>query len=139
MARLQRLLTAMPLGRLWRFTVVGAVAAGVQLALLWVLVERGGLNYLVAAVVAIECTIVFQYVLNNAWTFRAYRNAGVGNYLRGLVKTNVVRGSAIPIQVGLLFVFVEWLLVAYLPANALAIVISGLYRYTLDARWTWRI
>ena len=137
MRPVRQLLELMPVGRLWRFVVVGAFAAGVQLVLLWLLVEAGGLNYLVAAPFAIECTIVLQYVVNNVWTFEARRNTGTGGFLLGLVKTNVVRGTAIPIQVGLLYVFVEWFLVTYLPANVVAIFLSGIYRYVLDARWTW--
>jgi putative flippase GtrA len=120
-----------------RFVVVGTVAAGLQMALLWLLVDWLGLNYLVAALVAIEASIVLSYVLNNAWTFRGSRNAGRVAYLSGLLKTNVVRGSAIPIQIALLFLLVEWRHVPYLVANAVAIVVSGFYRYVLDARWTW--
>lgn len=120
-----------------RFVVVGAVTAGVQMVLLWLFVDTGGLNYLVGAVVAIEITIVLTYVLNNAWTFRAIQNTGWGEYLGGLVKTNVVRGTAIPIQLAVLFALVEWRGVPYLFSNGVAIVVSGLYRFVLDARWTW--
>lgn len=123
--------------QLRRFVLVGIVAAGIQLALLWLLVDVVGLNYLVGAVIAIECTIMVAYVLNNAWTFRAIQNTGTVEYLVGLLKTNLVRGTAIPIQLGVLFVLVEWRSVMYLLANAVAIVISGIYRYVLDARWTW--
>lgn len=127
-----------PLARqLRRFVVVGTVAAGVQMVLLWLFVDSAGLNYIVGAAIAIELTILLQYVLNNAWTFRATRNTGRGEFLAGLVKTNVVRGSAIPIQLGILFVLVEWRSVTYLLANAIAIALSGIYRYVLDARWTW--
>lgn len=123
--------------RLRRFVIVGAVTAGVQMVLLWLFVDKVGLNYLVGAPIAIEITIVLTYVLNNAWTFRAIQNTGVVDYLVGLLKTNVVRGTAIPIQVAILFLLVEWGSVWYLLANAVAIVVSGLYRYVLDARWTW--
>ncbi|MFC5970970.1 GtrA family protein [Halomarina salina] len=123
--------------RLRRFVVVGAVAAAVQTVLLSLFVEWAGLNYLVGATVAIEITIVFQYVLNNAWTFRERRNDGRRAFLRGLLTTNVVRGSAIPIQLSVLFVLVEWTGVLYLLANGVAIVVSGLYRYALDSRFTW--
>ncbi|MFB6069558.1 MAG: GtrA family protein [Halanaeroarchaeum sp.] len=123
--------------QLRRFVVVGTVAAGVQLVLLWALVEYGGLNYLVGAVLAIETTIVLQYVLNDVWTFRAIRNAGRRAFVEGLLKTNLVRGSAIPIQVGILYALVAWQSLPYLVANAIAIVLSGVYRYVLDARWTW--
>jgi putative flippase GtrA len=121
-----------------RFVIVGIVAAGIQMALLWGFVDAAGLNYLLGAVIAIEITIVLTYVANNAWTFRARRNDWLVEYLVGLVKTNVVRGTAIPIQLAVLYAFVEWGGLSYLIANAIAIGVSGLYRYVLDARWTWR-
>jgi putative flippase GtrA len=34
-------------------------------------------------------------------------------------------------------VLVEWRSVPYLLSNGVAIVVSGLYRFVLDARWTW--
>lgn len=123
--------------QLRRFVAVGAAAAAVQMVMLWLLVDGFGWNYLVGAVLAIEATIVLSYVLNNAWTFRGSRNTGRREYLVGLLKTNVVRGTAIPIQLAVLFALVEWGSVPYLPSNALAILVSGLYRYVLDARWTW--
>jgi putative flippase GtrA len=136
-AFLRNLLDSPVSTQLRRFVIVGAVTAGVQMVLLWLFVDAGGLNYLVGAVIAIEITIVLTYVLNNAWTFRAIKNTGWADYLNGLLKTNLVRGSAIPIQLAVLFALVEWRSVPYLFANAVAIFVSGLYRFVLDARWTW--
>lgn len=124
--------------RLTQFFLVGTTAAGLQTVLLWAFVELGGLHYLVGAVISIELTIVFQYVLNNSWTFRRMRHRTMRGYLRGLVKTNLVRGTAIPIQLALLYTFVTGLGLPYLVANLGAIFVSGIYRYVLDARWTWR-
>jgi putative flippase GtrA len=143
--------------QLRRFVIVGAVTAGIQQVLLWFFLNVVGVFYLLAALFAIEITIVLSYVLNNAWTFRVTRNTGTVEYLTGLLKTNVVRGTAIPIQLGILYALVEVgafdPLVARigpldpplasigpiepLAANAVAIVVSGLYRYVLDAKWTW--
>ena len=123
--------------QLRRFVVVGIVTAGIQLVLLWLFVDVVGLSYLVGALLAIEITIVLAYVLNNAWTFQASQNTGPMAYFVGLLKTNLIRGSAIPIQLGVLVILVEWQGIAYLPANAVAIVLSGVYRYVLEARWTW--
>lgn len=82
---------------------------------LWLFVDGAGMNYIIAALIAIEFTIVLSYVLNNAWTFR----------------------TAIPLQLAILYLLVEWRSVPYLAANAVAIVLSGIYRYVLDTRWTW--
>jgi len=161
--RLLRMAAQGPLAvRVRRFVIVGAVAAGVQQSLLFGFLEFTELNYLLSAAVSIEITIVLQYFLNNAWTFSADRKTQPWAYVYGLVKTNVVRGSAIPIQLGLLYVFrvfleLEFMRVALvdlyvlvanlsgvpasnqivLAANLFAILLSGLYRYVLDARWTW--
>lgn len=127
-----------PMARpLRRFVVVGAVTATVQMVLLWLFVDKAQLNYIVGAVIAIEITIVLAYLLNNAWTFRHMRNSGVGAFLTGLAKTNVVRGSAIPIQLAVLYLLVEYPGVPYLLSNVVAILVSGLYRFVLDSRWTW--
>lgn len=125
--------------RLYRFVVVGTSAAVVQTVVLWLFVELVGLNYLVAAVFAIELTILLQYVANNAWTFQHSRYTSRYDWLVGLLRTNVVRGTAIPLQVGLLWAFVNWAGLLYLIANAIAIFLSGIYRYYLDSRWTWQI
>jgi putative flippase GtrA len=125
--------------RLYRFVVVGASAALVQSAVLWLLVEFGALNYLIAATLAIELTILLQFVANNAWTFQHARYTARSDYLVGLLRTNVVRGTAIPIQLALLWAFVNWVGLVYLIANGFAIFLSGLYRYYLDSRWTWQI
>jgi len=123
--------------RLVRFFLVGLTAASIQLALLWLFVDFGGLNYLIGAAVAIELTILFQYVLNNYWTFHRSQHTSLREYAVGLGKTNLVRGTAIPLQLGILYVLVSLGTAEYLMANAVAIAVTGLYRYALDASWTW--
>lgn len=123
--------------QLRRFVLVGAFTAGIQMVLLWTFVELAGINYLLSALFAIETTIVLSYVLNNAWTFRKIQHTNPVSYLVGLLKTNVVRGTAIPVQLSILLFLVEWWIVPYLPANAVAILLSGVYRFVLDSQWTW--
>ncbi|WP_254273575.1 GtrA family protein [Haloarcula marina] len=123
--------------RLVRFFLVGLTAAAVQTVLLWLFVSLGGINYLVGAFVAIETTILFQYVLNNAWTFHRSRHTSLREYVVGMVKTNLVRGTAIPLQLGILYALVSFGSVEYLLANGFAIGATGLYRYALDSQWTW--
>ena len=122
--------------RVAQFALVGGAAAALQSGLLWLFVDIGGLYYLLGAVIAIEITIVAQYIVNNAWTFADRANQGDA-FLGGLLRTNVVRGSAIPLQAALLYVFVTWGGLGYLVANLCAIIPSGVYRYVLDAKWTW--
>lgn len=138
---LRRFLRAVLVGpeapQIRRFFLVGLGAAGFQTALLGMLVEFGGLQYLVAAALSIETTILLQYGFNNCWTFHASRHDGWHEYARGLIRTNLVRGSAIPIQLGVLYALVSTVATPYLVANGVGIVISGVYRYLLESRWTW--
>lgn len=138
---LRRLLRAILVGpespQIRRFFLVGLLAAGVQTALLGTLVEWGSVQYLLAAVISIEITIVLQYGINNHWTFHTVRHQGWQEYARGLLRTNVVRGTAIPIQVGILYALVSAAAIPYLVANGVGIAVSGIYRYVLDSRWTW--
>ena len=130
-------LARVPISRLTQFALVGGAAAALQSGLLWLFVDVGGLYYVLGSVIAIEITIVTQYIINNAWTFADRANQGDA-FLGGLLRTNVVRGSAIPLQTALLYVFVTWGGLGYLLANLCAIVPSGVYRYVLDAKWTWQ-
>jgi putative flippase GtrA len=138
-SRLRWLYDHPPVVRLRRFFLVGVVAAGIQTALLWTFVESLGFWYLLAAPIVIEITIVLQFFINNAWTFRVSQHTTRWSLAYGLVKTNVVRGTAIPIQTGLLYMLADWLGLMYLVANLGAIFVSGFYRYLLDSRWTWQI
>jgi putative flippase GtrA len=123
--------------RLVRFFLVGLTAAGLQQAILWLLITFAGLHWLAGAFLAIETTILFQYVLNNAWTFHRSQHTSRREYLVGLGKTNLVRGTAIPLQLGLLYVLVTMGTAGVLVGNGVAIAVTGLYRYALDASWTW--
>lgn len=120
-----------------RFVIVGTFAAAIQQALLWGLYNPIGMDYIVASVISIEITILLAYVLNDAWTFQTRQNNGTVPYLIGMLKTNIVRGTAIPIQVGILAALVEWIALPVLIANGIAIPISGIYRFVLDRQWTW--
>jgi putative flippase GtrA len=124
--------------RLRRFFLVGLFASAVQTALLWMLVEWGSIYYLLAAAVSIEITILMQFFLNNAWTFHDSKRTGIREKTAGLLKTNLVRGTAIPIQLGALYGLVTFVGWPYIIANGGAIALSGVYRYVLDARWTWQ-
>lgn len=123
--------------RVLQFSAVGSVAAGFQIGLLWIFVDKVGLYFLFGAGVAILITIAFQYQLNNIWTFADRDNSGA-EYIRGLARTGVVRGSAIPLQMGLLYALVSQAGLGILLSNLVAILLCGIYRFVFDSAWTWQ-
>ncbi len=58
------------LRRAIRFGVVGLSGTLVNTVVLYLLVDRLGLNHLAAAVVATEVAILSNFLLNDRWTFR---------------------------------------------------------------------
>ncbi|MDY7083169.1 MAG: GtrA family protein [Halobacteria archaeon] len=121
----------------YKFVLVGAIAATLETLLLWSFVEIAGFNYLVVAAFSIEFAIILQYFINNLWTFGHKKHDHARGMLGGLVRTNLVRGTSIPLQVSILYVFVNFGGIYFVFANVGAMVISGVYRYILDSRWTW--
>ncbi len=67
--------------RRWlKFSAVGLVGVGVQLAVL-ALLTKSGVNYLVATAVAVEVALLHNYAWHRRWTW-ADRDARSGRLLR---------------------------------------------------------
>lgn len=64
-------------GRMSGFAAIGAIGAVVNVLMVWALTSWG-VDYLVAAVVATEVTIVGNFVLQEAWVFRDLRGEARG-------------------------------------------------------------
>ncbi|MFB6284434.1 MAG: GtrA family protein [Halobacteria archaeon] len=120
-----------------KFVVVGLLAAVFETVVLYGGVEFMGINYLLVSVVAIELAILGQYFINNQWTFEGHTHTNWRDKISGLMKTNLIRGTSIPLQVGLLFIVSHSLGIFYIFANICAMGVAGVYRYVLDSRWTW--
>ena len=59
--------------RFIKFSIVGSIGVGVNLGLLYVLVEYFGLYYMLAATLAIGASVVSNFVLNDRWTWKDRR------------------------------------------------------------------
>ncbi len=60
----------MPIGQVFRYLTSGFTAAGVNLGVLYGLVEYGGLHYLFASSIALTIAIVVSFSLHKFFTFR---------------------------------------------------------------------
>jgi dolichol-phosphate mannosyltransferase len=121
--------------RLASFCMVGGVGVVVNNGLLFLLVERGHINVIVAGVLATEAAIINNFVLNDGFTFR-----GVDSnkpYLRRLISYNGLTLGGLVLSVATL-AFLHYVLgVHYLVANVLSIVPGTLWNYASNHRWTW--
>ncbi len=64
--------------RFLKFGAVGASGVGVNLAFLWLFADLLGFHTNLASALAIEVSIVSNFLLNEAWTFSDRKNGEVG-------------------------------------------------------------
>ncbi|HEX7265080.1 MAG TPA: GtrA family protein [Candidatus Dormibacteraeota bacterium] len=121
--------------RLASFSMVGGVGVVVNNGLLFLLVERGHMNVILAGVLATEAAIINNFVLNDAFTFRGVNPDK--SYVRRLISYNGLTLGGLVISVATLG-FLHYVLgVHYLVANVLSIAPGMLWNYASNHRWTW--
>ena len=115
-----------------KFCLVGGSGVIVNSGLLFMLVEWLHLRLFVASPVAVEASILNNFLWNNLWTFRA-RSV----QLPRLAKFNLVSLGGMVITTGVLYFLAEHGGLHYLVANLIAIVVATLWNFALNFLWTW--
>lgn len=125
---------AEPNRRLAKFALVGLTGVLVNLALLAGLTELAGWHYLASATIAIEASIVSNFALNDAWTFRDRR---YGPWWRRMVRFNLVSLLALAVNLGVLSLLTEGAGLHYVVAELVAIGVGFLANYQANLSWTY--
>jgi dolichol-phosphate mannosyltransferase len=123
-----------PNRRLARFALVGLTGVVVNLALLAGLTEVAGLHYMASAAVAIETSILSNFVLNDVWTFRDRR---FGRWWERLWRFNLVSLLALVVNLGVLSLLTEAAGLHYLASEVVAIGVGFLANYQGNLSWTY--
>jgi putative flippase GtrA len=128
-------MSAGPLGvRLWKFSVVGAIGIGVQLAVLGALTTMR-VNYLLATGLAVECAIVHNFVWHQRFTWVDRVNSAAEE-MRRLLRFHVSNGLISLVgNVLLMRWLVGGLRLPILMANVLTISICALANFVVSDRW----
>ncbi len=120
--------------RLWKFSLVGAIGMGVQLAVLSALAAMK-INYLLATVLAVESAILHNFVWHQRFTW-ADRANSAAEALRRLLRFHVSNGLISLVGNVLLM---RWLVgglgLPILMANVLTISICALVNFVVSDRW----
>jgi putative flippase GtrA len=126
------------LGVRWmKFSVVGLLGIGVQLAMLAVL-TRSGLHYLLATAIAVETAVLHNYAWHRRWTW-GERGVTPAADARRLLRFHVANGL-VSLVSNLLWMRVltgVWGMPA-VPANVLAIGATSLVNFALSERWVFK-
>ena len=117
-----------------RNTVVSCLEFAIGLAILWALVELGGVDKLVAAGIGFLVSNSIHYVFGRAWIYRGTERGIASGYAYFLVNA----GIGLVITIALFAAFLRWTSIHYLMARVLVSVVAGLAMFLLNAMLNFR-
>jgi putative flippase GtrA len=118
----------------WRFGVVGAAGLAVNQLLLWLLVDGGHLQYLLAAAVASQGSTAFNFAWLEAWVFRGRRSRG---RVFRFILFDLINSSSLAVRLPVMFVLTSELHVHYLQSNVVALALTTLIRFLIADELIW--
>jgi dolichol-phosphate mannosyltransferase len=122
--------------KLFKFAVVGASGIAVNLFFLWLFFETLLINKLVSSALAIEISILGNFLFNNYWTFR--KNKVRSAFLARLLKFNLITLAGGLINWLVFLALTNYTPMYYLSAQFIGILIAFAWNYLLSIRWAWR-
>ncbi len=118
--------------------VVGGSGVLVNMGLLALITEVFGLFYLLSAAIAIEVSILNNFLWNEIWTFRDRRTSVPKSVIARIGKFNLVSLIGLAINMGVLALFTEALGVYYLVSEIFGIMATTAFNFTINKWWTWQ-
>lgn len=117
------------------FGLAGLSGVGVNQLLLWLLVDRFSVNYLVAAVLASAGSTTSNFLLVEHLVFRAAPRAGALRRYAGFMALTAV---TIPVRLPILYVLTSRLGLHYLLSNLVALIVIFAGRFAVSDLLIWR-
>jgi|YelNatPaOPRAMG01_1025707.scaffolds.fasta_scaffold00855_16 dolichol-phosphate mannosyltransferase len=130
---LQKILTLRYWIRFIKFNIVGLTGVFVNEGILMLLTSLG-LYYIYSSIVAIEISIISNFMLNDIWTFKDRRS---GHILKRLVKFNILMLVGLVINLLILYVLTDLASLHYTISNLFGIAIASIARYLMSIKWAW--
>jgi dolichol-phosphate mannosyltransferase len=122
--------------RMFKFAVVGGSGVVVNTFFLWFFTEIGNIYYLISSPLAVELSIVSNFLLNNFWTFRDASDRA--SFWSRMFKFHVTAAGGFVINYTFLVGLTELFCVYYLLSNLIGILAGFLWNYAVNVKWTWR-
>ena len=124
--------------RFAKFCLVGLSGVLVNIGLLWLLTEFAGLFYLLSAAIGIELSVIYNFILNDYFTFPDRRSPGVKSFFGRLLKYNLVCVAGLGVNMGVLWLLTDALGIYYLVSELGGIVAATFWNYLFNIWWTWK-
>jgi len=124
--------------RVFKFGIVGISGIVVNLGILFFLVEFFTMNKDLASPIAIEISILSNFILNDLWTFGSIEDQKVSDRWNRLVAFNFVSVGGAAINYVIFLMLITWFAFYYLAAQLVGIVIAFIWNFLMNRRVTWK-
>jgi len=122
--------------KIFKFAFVGATGALLNLAIIIVLTNYILIWYMISAIIAIECSILWNFYLNTKVTFN-YKFLNGSEILTAAFKYHLSSLAGLIINIAALFALTEFLKIYYLFSELLAIILAFGINYLISTRYVW--
>ena len=130
-------MVSLRMGRMSRFAAVGGVGTLVNLAILWVLTAVVGWNYLAAAIVATELTILHNFLLQERFVFRDLKD-GLHNQRSRLARSFGFNNIEAAVRLPILVLLVTTLNLNPVLVQAVTLAVAFFARFIYASRVVYR-
>ena len=126
--------------RVWlKFNAVGLIGIGVQLVILSLLKTGLGWNYLLATSVAVEITVLHNFIWHERWTWLETTRSNSNGLSGRLIRFHLTNGLiSIAGNLLLMWTFVSQLHLHYFLANVIAIATCSILNFVASDRLVFR-
>lgn len=124
--------------RIVKFGLVGTWGFVVNMFFLWFFTETVGLFYLFSSLIAIEISLINNYVFNDLWTWRDRGKEGKKEYLKRMLQYHATASAAMLANIAILWILTELFDVYYLASNVFGILCGAVLNFFLNDRWTFK-
>jgi dolichol-phosphate mannosyltransferase len=120
----------------FKFCVVGTSGVFVNMGLYIFLTRLMGITLEYASPIAIEISIISNFILNNIWTFKS--RTGKSSLSKRFIRFHIVAFTAGVVNYITLLSFVYGVGMMDVIANLIGIGAATIVNYVLNSRWTWK-
>ncbi len=124
--------------RFVKFCLVGASGVLVNMFFLWFFTEKVKLYYLLSSLLAIEISLLSNFVLNDLWTWHDRGKEGKTEYFKRMLQYHISSSAAILTNFSLLWILTGIFHVYYLISNVFGILCGTFLNFFLNDRWTFK-
>jgi dolichol-phosphate mannosyltransferase len=120
-----------------KFASVGASGAIINLFFIWLLTEHVHLFYILSALIAIEISILWNFIWNTKLTF-GYKFENMSDLLRSLIAYHIASLLGLSVNLLTLFALTEFIKIYYIISEFIGILLAFGFNYALSITYVWR-